>query len=449
MNALPLILAKREGRALDPDALREFVQAVAAGRVPDYQTTALLMAIYCRGMDASETVALTRAMAKSGHCHEWSRLDRPTVDKHSTGGVGDKLSLVLAPLVAEMGAAVPMLSGRGLGFTGGTLDKLEAIPGLSTQLAADAFERQVAALGCAFIGQSEAIAPADRRLYALRDVTGTVESLPLIVSSILSKKIAAGPRALVIDLKVGEGAFMRDLAQGRALGAALRETAAAFGLRCSILYSCMEVPLGRAVGNRPELREALDLLSGGGPGVPRDLVLALAVLMLGLARDAGRPQLLADCQSALADGRALRRFLAVVAAQGGQLDPGRPDWGLPAPPFSATVVARTSGNMPAPSAAAIGSLAVRLGAGRARAEDGVDSAAGIVFLEEWGAPLATGDAIARIEGSDRARVTAIAADLALLLEPLPAPPVQVPLLLGLEDDRGFRPVQDLADLLRD
>jgi len=449
VNALPLILAKREGRALDPDALSEFVQAVAAGEVPDYQTTALLMAIYCRGMDATETIALTRAMASSGHCHEWSRLDRPTVDKHSTGGVGDKLSLVLAPLVAELGAAVPMLSGRGLGFTGGTLDKLEAIPGFTTRLAAGTFERQVAALGCAFIGQSETIAPADRRLYALRDVTGTVESLPLIVSSILSKKIAAGPRALVIDLKVGEGAFMRDLTQGRALGAALRQAAAAFGLRCSVLYSCMDVPLGRAVGNRPELREALELLGGGGPGVPRHLVLALAALMLGLVKDAARSVLLADCEAALADGRALKRFLAVVAAQGGQLDPGRSDWGLPAPPANATVVARRSGYMPAPSAAAIGSLAVRLGAGRARAEDGVDPAAGIVFLAEWGAPLAAGEAIARIEGSDRARVAAAAADLALLLEPRPAPPAQAPLLLGLEDGMGFRPVQDLAGLLRD
>jgi len=447
VNALPLILEKRAGRALAPAALNRFAQAVATGEVPDYQIGALLMAIYCRGMDAGETIALTRAMAASGHCHEWSGLGRPTVDKHSTGGVGDKLSLVLAPLVAELGAAVPMLSGRGLGITGGTLDKLEAIPGFRTELAAESFARQVEALGCAFIGQSQTIAPADRRLYALRDVTGTIESLPLIVSSILSKKIAAGPQALVIDLKVGEGAFMRDLAEGRALGTALRETAAAFGLRCSVLYTGMESPLGRAVGNRPELREALDLLGGGGPSPPRDLVLALATVMLELALGRPRSTLLADCRAVLAEGRARERFLAVVAAQGGRLDPGRPDWGLPAAPATAAVCARRAGFLPAPSAAAVGSLAARLGAGRVRAEDGVDSAAGVVFLKGWGEPVAVGETIAQVEGSDSARVTTAAEELARLLEARPEPPSAVPLLLGLEDARGFRPLSRLEELL--
>lgn len=447
MNALPLILAKREGRALDPVALRAFARAVAAGEVPDYQTSALLMAIYCRGMAADETVALTGAMAESGHLHDWSKLARPTVDKHSTGGVGDKLSLVVAPLVAELGAAVPMLSGRGLGFTGGTLDKLEAIPDFRTRLTAADFEAQVARLGCAFIGQSETIAPADRRLYALRDVTGTVESLPLIVSSILSKKIAAGPRALVIDLKVGEGAFMRDLTQGRALGAALRETASAFGLRCSVLYTRMDVPLGRTVGNRPELQEALELLGGGGPAVTRDLVLALAVLMLELAHGTARPALLADCRAALAEGRALDRFLAVVAAQGGRLAAERRDWGLPAPAATATVVASASGYLAAPGAAATGLLAARLGAGRARTDDGVDPAAGLVFLKDWGEFVAAGEAIAHIEGSDSARVEVAAAELTALLELLPEPPAAVPILLGLECDDGFRALSDLEDLL--
>ncbi len=449
MNLLPLILAKREGAALDAESLREFVAAVSTDAVPAYQVSALLMAIVWRGMDAAETVALTRAMAASGQCHDWSALGRPTVDKHSTGGVGDKVSLVLAPLVAALGAAVPMLSGRGLGFTGGTLDKLESIPGFDTQLDEARFRRQVAELGCAFIGQSERIAPADRRLYALRDVTGTVESLPLIVSSILSKKIAAGPAALVIDLKVGEGAFMRTLAAGRALGAALRETAVEFGLRCTVLYSRMDTPLGQSVGNRPELREALALLNGGGPAALRELVLALAVLMLELARGDARTALRAECEAALASGLARDRFLAIVAAQGGRLAGQRADWGLPPALASETLTAAAAGYMPAADAAAIGRLCVRLGAGRARVDDAVDPAAGIQFLKDWGEPVLPGEAIARVEGNDPQRVAAAAAALTPLIAAQVAPPPAVSLLLGLEDERGFHPLRSLAELIGD
>jgi len=448
MNLLPLILAKREGAALDAESLRAFVAAVSADAAPTYQVSALLMAILCRGMNAAETVALTRAMAESGQCHEWSALGRPTVDKHSTGGVGDKVSLILAPLVAALGAAVPMLSGRGLGFTGGTLDKLESIPGFDTQLDENRFQRQMAELGCAFIGQSERIAPADRRLYALRDVTGTVESLPLIVSSILSKKIAAGPAALVIDLKVGEGAFMRTLAAGQALGTALRETATSFGLRCTVLYSRMDVPLGRSVGNRSELREALALLGGSGPADLRELVLALAVLMLELARGGARSTLCADCEAALAGGIARDRFLAVVAAQGGRLDGQRADWGLPAAPAVAILRAEAAGYLPAPDAAAIGRLCVGLGAGRARVDDAVDPAAGVEFLKGWGEAVAPGEPLARVEGSDPQRVAAAGAALAPLITPQASPPAAASVLLGLEDDEGFRPLRGLAELLR-
>jgi pyrimidine-nucleoside phosphorylase len=449
MNLLPLILAKRDGAALDADSLRAFVAAVSADAAPAYQVSALLMAILCRGMNAAETVALTRAMAESGDCHDWSHLALPTVDKHSTGGVGDKVSLVLAPLVAALGAAVPMLSGRGLGFTGGTLDKLASIPGFDTQLDEARFRSQVAALGCAFIGQSERIAPADRRLYALRDVTGTVESLPLIVSSILSKKIAAGPAALVIDLKVGAGAFMRTLAEGRVLGAALRETAASFGLRCTVLYSRMETPLGRSVGNRPELREALALLDGDGPAALRELIVVLAVLMLELARGGARSDLRAECEAALDGGLARERFLAVVVAQGGRLDPQGPDWGLPAAPAVQTLRAVAAGYMPAPDAAAVGRLGVGLGAGRVRVEDAVDAAAGIVFLKEWGEAVTAGEPVARVEGSDPQRVAATAAALAPLLAPLTVPPAAATLLLGLEDSQGFRPLHALTELLAD
>ncbi|MCB9513760.1 MAG: thymidine phosphorylase [Candidatus Latescibacteria bacterium] len=447
MNLLPLIVAKRRGEALSAAAIDAFVAAVSDGSAPDYQISALLMAIVFQGMTEAETTALTRAMAASGEQHDWSTLPRPTVDKHSTGGVGDKLSLVLAPLVACLGAAVPMLSGRGLGFTGGTLDKLESVPGLATRLDTARFRRLVETLGCAFIGQSEGIAPADRRLYALRDVTGTVESLPLIVSSILSKKIAAGPSALVIDLKVGRGAFMPDLEAARALGAALRHTAGAFGRRCEVVYTRMDAPLGRAVGNRPELLEAIQLLRGQGPATLRELVLALAVPMLRLARGGDPNALAAECDAALDDGRALARFAEVLAAQGGRMDVTRDDAGLPAPAATEILRAAADGVLPAPDARVVGELCVALGAGRARAEDAVDPAAGIVFLEDWGAPVRAGQAIARVEASDASRAARCAEALAPLLTPDPvAAPAPAP-LLGVEDERGFRALGRLSELL--
>ncbi len=448
MNLLPLILAKRAGEALDEDQIREFVAAVSRGEAPDYQISALLMAIFCRGMDRGETVTLTEAMASSGDLHDWNELDLPTTDKHSTGGVGDKLSLIIAPLAAVLGAAVPMLSGRGLGFTGGTLDKLESIPGLETRLTRERFRDLVANLDCAFVGQSDGIAPADRKLYALRDVTGTVESLPLIVSSILSKKLAAGPANLVIDLKVGRGAFMKDLDQARRLGSALRETAVSFGRRCSVLYTRMELPLGRAVGNAPEVLESLEVLGGGGEPELRELALALTVEMLGLARpDADRASLLAECEAALGDGRALNRFAEVVAAQGGRLDPAAEDGGLPAPAARRLLEAAADGHMPLPDAEAVGRLCVRLGAGRERAEDAVDPAAGLRFLKDWGEPVAAGEPILRVEGSDAGRVDRALGELADMLVPTPEPGLARPLLIGLEDESGYRELSGLADLV--
>ncbi|MBN2172455.1 MAG: thymidine phosphorylase [Candidatus Krumholzibacteriota bacterium] len=439
MSLLPSILAKREGRALDETQIRAFVTGVTDGSLPDYQISAFLMTIFFRGMDRGETVMLTRAVAESGAVLDWSDLDRPTADKHSTGGVGDKLSLVVAPLAAVLGVAVPMLSGRGLGFTGGTLDKLEAIPGLRTRLDHAAFRRQVSALGCAFVGQSEDLAPADRRLYALRDVTGTIESTPLIVSSILGKKLAAGPRSLVIDLKVGRGAFMPDLAAAKALGRALRETAAAFDRPCSVIFSAMDAPLGRAVGNGPEVAEALAVLAGRGPAGVRDLSVELAAEMLRLAgassdREAAR----AAAAAALDDGRALARFGEVVDAQGGRLGEPAAGWGLPAPAHRRAVTAAAAGHLPAPDAGRVGWLAVELGAGRRMAEDGVDPTAGIVFRRDWGERVAAGEELAVVEGCDAARVERAAEGLARILAPRPEPEPAPPLVLARLDEHGFR-----------
>ena len=431
MSFVATIIAKRDGGRLDRSAIEEFIRGVADGGLPDYQISALLMAILLKGMDAEEMRDLTSAMAESGRRYHWSDLDRPTADKHSTGGVGDKVSLVLAPLAAACGLAVPMLSGRSLGFTGGTLDKLESIPGFRTGLPEERVREIMRKEGLCLIGQSEDLVPADRRLYALRDVTGTVESLPLIVSSILSKKLAAGPRALVIDLKVGRGAFMPDMDRAHALGEALLSTAADLGLPCSVVFSAMDHPLGRKVGNGPEVEESLELLAGGGPADLRELTLELCAEMLRLAG------LRSDLESGLAlasqkldSGEALDRFISLCAAQDGRLDPEAETWGLPRPTQVWVVRAAGEGFMPAPDARKVGLIALHLGAGRQRAEDPVDSSAGIRFLKDWGAPLSRGEEIARVEGRDPAKVERAAEELSLLLAPAPEAGRTESLILG-------------------
>jgi len=372
-HAVDLIRAKRDGAELTGDEIRWLIGAYLSGEVADEQISALLMAVYFRGLDDGELRSWTSAMVDSGERLDLSSLTRPTVDKHSTGGVGDKVSLILAPLVAACGAAVPQLSGRGLGHTGGTLDKLESIPGWRATLPPAEMLAILRDVGCVICAAGPGLTPADRHLYALRDVTGTVESIPLIASSIMSKKIAEGTGALVLDVKVGDGAFMRDLADARLLAQTMVTLGEEEGVRTSALLTRMDTPLGRAVGNAIEVEEAVATLAGGGPPDLVEVVLALAREMLGLVGVA------ADPAAVLADGRALARYRDMIAAQGGD-----PDAPLPVAPHVRVVAAPATGFLVRLDARAVGEAAWRLGAGRARKEHQVSPSAGVLCLARQG-----------------------------------------------------------------
>ena len=366
-DAVDVIRTKRDRGRLSEARIDWVVDAYTRGVVAEEQMAALAMAILLNGMDRREVARWTTAMVASGERLDWSGLGRPTADKHSTGGVGDKVTLVLTPLVAACGVAVPQVSGRGLGHTGGTLDKFEAIPGWRADLTNAQIRAQLERVGAVVAAAGPHLAPADRRLYALRDVTATVESIPLIASSIMSKKIAEGTGALVLDVKVGSGAFMKDVASARDLARAMVDLGADAGVRTSALLTDMSTPLGRTVGNALEVREAVEVLAGGGPADVVALTLALAREMLDAA---GRPD--ADPAAALADGRAMDTWRAMVEAQGG--DPSAP---LPAARYTEHVPAPADGVLLALDALAVGVAAWRLGAGRARKEDAVQPGAGI------------------------------------------------------------------------
>jgi thymidine phosphorylase len=391
-DVVDLIRAKRDGGLLAGPDIEWLISAYTAGQIADEQMSALLMAIVFRGLDSGELQAWTAAMLASGERLDLSAVPAPTVDKHSTGGVGDKVSLILAPLVASCGAAVPQLSGRGLGHTGGTLDKLEAIPGWRASLDNAEIVRVLREVGCVICAAGAGLAPADRRLYALRDVTGTVESIPLIASSIMSKKIAEGTAALVLDVKVGSGAFMPDIGSARKLATTMVELGEAAGVRTSALLTRMDEPLGRAAGNGVEVTESVATLRGEGPDDLVEVTLALAREMLGLAG------IEADPAAALADGRALATYRDMIRAQGGD-----PDAELAQAPRTVIVRAAESGFVRRLDARAVGVAAWRLGAGRARKEDAVSAAAGVICLARPGDRVAAGDPVLELRAEDEAR----------------------------------------------
>ena len=383
MDMVNLICSKRDGRELTAAEIDWVINAYVAGTIADEQVAALLMAVFWRGLSVAELSRWTAAIIASGERMDLSGLSRPTVDKHSTGGVGDKVSLILAPLVAACGAAVPQLSGRGLGHTGGTLDKLEAIPGWRSELSNSEMLAQLEEIGCVICAAGAGLAPADRKLYALRDVTGTVESIPLIAGSIMSKKIAEGTQSLVLDVKVGSGAFMADRDRATELARTMVRLGRDHGLKVTALLSTMDTPLGRAVGNALEVAEAVEVLSGrdDSPDLV-ELTLALAREMLELAG------IQADPSVALRNGSALERYRAMVVAQGGD-----PDATLPRAAHIELVTADQTGIVGRLDARAVGVAAWRLGAGRARKEDAVSASAGVVCRIKPGEKVTEGQAL--------------------------------------------------------
>jgi thymidine phosphorylase len=399
-DAVDVIRTKRDGLPLEAAQIDWVVDAYTRGAVAEEQMAALAMAVLLRGMTRPEVARWTGAMIASGERMDFAGLSRPTADKHSTGGVGDKITLPLAPLVASFGVAVPQLSGRGLGHTGGTLDKLEAIPGWRASLGNDELMAQLEDVGAVICAAGAGLAPADKKLYALRDVTGTVESVPLIASSIMSKKIAEGTGALVLDVKVGSGAFMKDLGAARELARTMVDLGTDAGVRTVALLTDMQVPLGRTAGNALEVRESVEVLDGGGPADVVDLTVALAVEMLA---GAGRPVPEAEVRAALGDGRAKDVWRRMIAAQGGD-----PDAPLPRARERHDVLADRSGVVTRLDAYAVGIAAWRLGAGRSRREDPVQAGAGVELHVKPGDEIAAGQPLLTLhtdtpERFDRAR----------------------------------------------
>ncbi len=410
--AVDVIRAKRDGGILSEAQIDWVVAAYTRGEVADEQMSALAMAILLRGMTPREIARWTAAMIASGERLDLSGVSKPTVDKHSTGGVGDKITLPLTPLVAACGAAVPQLSGRGLGHTGGTLDKLESIAGWRAQLSNAAFLDQLRGVGAAICAAGEGLAPADRKLYALRDVTGTVESIPLIASSIMSKKIAEGTAALVLDVKVGSGAFMKNVDDARELARTMVDIGQAHGVDTVALLTDMSTPLGLAIGNAVEVAESVEVLAGGGPADVVELTLALAREMLALAK------IEIDPADALRDGRAMDAWRALIRAQGGD-----PDAPLPVARETEPVRATTAGYVASVDALGMGLAAWRLGAGRARKEDPVSAGAGVLLHKRPGDPVAVGDVLYELRTDDAGRLPAArntAADAVTITEGRPA-----------------------------
>lgn len=430
MRMVDVIQKKREGGKLTPQELRWFVAGVTEGSIPDYQISALLMAIYFRGMDPEETVTLTKEMAASGDRADLSSLPGVKVDKHSTGGVGDKTSLIAGPMAAACGVTVAKMSGRGLGHTGGTVDKLESIPGMRMDLPREDFFQIVRQTGIAIAGQSGSLCPADKKLYALRDVTATVESLPLIAASIMSKKLASGADAILLDVKVGRGAFMKTLPQATELARLMVDTGKGAGRRTAALITDMETPLGRCIGNALEVLEAVEVLEGRGDLRLTELCCRLAGGMVWLAGLAETPEAaVAKAQATLADGSALSALRGMVAAQGGRADTLAPG-GLPLSPVQAEVLAPAAGFIAGLDAEGCGLAAMELGAGRETKEDAIDHGAGVLLLKTLGQRVEKGEPIARLYACGQARCRRGEERLLAALTLTGAPPAERPLVVG-------------------
>jgi pyrimidine-nucleoside phosphorylase len=432
-----LIRKKRDGMALSRAELFDFVNRYTQGEIPDYQASALLMAIYFRGMNGGETADLTEAMLRSGKVLDFSTLPAAKVDKHSTGGVGDKTSLVIAPVAAACGVLVPMISGRGLGHTGGTLDKLEAIPGFSPHLSFEMFHRVLERCSLAFGAATQEIAPADRKLYALRDVTATVESIPLITASIMSKKLAEGIDGLVLDVKAGTGAFMSSLENARALANSLVNTGVANGKRVHALITDMSQPLGNAIGNALEVIEAAETLKGRGP---RDLVdlcreLTAHMLLLGNTADS-LEEARAKFDSAITSGEALDRLVRVVETQGGDSRSLEDYTRLPQPRHQDSVLAPKSGYIAGLEARALGVASMIVGAGRERSDAAIDPAVGLVLEKKIGDVVQTGDRVCVLHSNGRSRVPEalemIRTAIVISPEPVTPPPIVLQRILDTE-----------------
>ncbi len=431
MRAVDIIQKKRDGGVLTAEEIRFFVTGVTSFSLPDYQAAALLMAILLKGMSPDETSILTDAMVRSGARVDLSDIPGVKVDKHSTGGVGDKTSIIIAPLVAACGGIVPMMSGRGLGHTGGTLDKLESIPGFRTNLSIPEMRRSLAEIGCALIGQTAEIAPADKTLYALRDVTGTIESIPLISASIMSKKIAEGIDALVLDVKSGKGAFMKTPEAARSLAESLVAIGKASGVRTEAVVTAMNWPLGAAVGNANEVVECIEALKGRSRPDLLENSLELSERMLvaaGVARD--RRDAASLCRRALESGEALERFRAIVERQGGNprvLD----DYSLmPMAPRERVIDAGRDGFVAELDAGLIGRASVALGAGRNTVDETIDASVGIMIPATVGDAVQAGDAVLRVFYRSEERLAAALPLLTSAVRIGEAPPPRVPLVIG-------------------
>jgi len=406
MFVVPLIERKRDGAALTPEEWSALIAAYAEAKVPDYQMAAMAMAIFLNGLEPTELVEWTRAMLHSGDVLDFSEVTVPKVDKHSTGGVGDKVSIPLAPMVAACGVAIPMMSGRGLGHTGGTLDKLESIPGFTTALDPGQFRQVLDTCGLVLAGQSETLVPADRKLYALRDATATVESIPLISSSIMSKKLAEDLDGLVLDVKVGSGAFMKSREKARELAETMVGIGKAYKVKTVALLTAMDEPLGNEVGNANEIAESIAVLQGEGPSDLVEVTMALGIEMLsvaGIETDPGRARTMLE--AARTSGKALEVFARVIEAQGGDPrvteDPGSV---LPRAPHRTDVTAEHAGFLRGLDALKVGVAAMRLGAGRERKEDTIDPAVGITVLVKPGAEVEAGQPILRLSYRHPARL---------------------------------------------